>query len=115
MKLVTLFLLFSFVRYSAAQLSEVPPHTPSPQDTEAGSKIFHSHCAECHGPNGEGRRGPDLTRGALRHGATNAALFRIIAYGITGTQMPGSYFRRCDDQYRRPGNLPRCFSAPDFR
>jgi len=87
-----LFAFFSLASYLAAQLAEVPPHTPSPDDVKFGANIFHSHCAECHGLKGEGGRGPDLTRGGFRHGATDEALFRTITYGIAGTQMPGSYF-----------------------
>ena len=30
-----------------------------------GGKLFHVHCALCHGPNGEGGRGPLLTRAKL--------------------------------------------------
>ena len=93
MKLVfTLFVFHSLASYLAAQPREVPPHAPSPDDVRFGANIFHSHCAECHGLNGEGGRGPDLTRGSFRHGMTDEALFLTITYGITGTQMPGSYF-----------------------
>ena len=88
----TLFVFLSLASYLAAQPREAPPHTPSPDDVKFGANIFHSHCAECHGLNGEGGRGPDLTRGGYRHGMTDEALFRTITYGIAGTQMPGSYF-----------------------
>lgn len=89
---ITLFVFLSLASHMAAQHQEAPPHTQSPDDAKFGANIFHSHCAECHGLNGEGGRGPDLTRGAYRHGTTDEALFRTITYGITGTQMPGSYF-----------------------
>jgi cytochrome c oxidase cbb3-type subunit 3 len=93
MKLVfTLFVFLSLASCLTAQLSEVPPRTPSPNDVKFGANIFHSHCAECHGLSGEGGRGPDLTRGVYRHGSSDESLFRTITYGITGTQMPGSYF-----------------------
>lgn len=64
----------------------------SPSDVAAGGRIYHSHCAECHGLKGEGGRGPDLTRGEYRHGSSDAALFKTIDDGIPGTQMPGVYF-----------------------
>jgi cytochrome c oxidase cbb3-type subunit 3 len=63
-----------------------------PDAARLGAKIFRSHCAECHGLNGEGGRGPDLTRGVFRHGAGDQALFHTILDGIPGTQMPVSYF-----------------------
>jgi cytochrome c oxidase cbb3-type subunit 3 len=86
--------LFVFLLGSSltAQPHEVPAYVPSPDDVKFGANIFHSHCAECHGLHGEGGRGPDLTRGVFRHGPTDVALFRTITFGITGTQMPASYF-----------------------
>ena len=34
-------------------------------DVTAGAKTFRSHCAECHGLNGEGGRGPNLSDGVF--------------------------------------------------
>ncbi|MBM3775933.1 MAG: c-type cytochrome, partial [Acidobacteria bacterium] len=73
------------------ELAATNPHT-SPEDVQAGGRIFRSHCAECHGPKGGGGRGPDLRRGEYFHGSSDAALFRVILNGIPGTQMPGVYF-----------------------
>src|SRR6266487_1874454 len=67
------------------------PHT-TPADVAAGSKIFRSHCAECHGLKGEGGRGPNLTTGVFFHGNTDADLMRNISDGIPGTAMPGVFF-----------------------
>jgi putative heme-binding domain-containing protein len=61
-------------------------------DVEAGGRIYRSHCAECHGLQGEGGRGPNLQRGEYFHGSSNEALFRTINRGIPGTEMPGVYF-----------------------
>lgn len=71
------------------------PHT-APADVAAGTKIFRSHCAECHGLGGEGGRGPRLTTGVFFHGSLDADLFRNITDGISGTAMPGVFFS--DDQ-----------------
>ena len=60
-------------------------------DVAAGARAFRSHCAECHGLNGEGGRGADLTRGEYRHGSSDQALLKTISYGLPGTQMPGIY------------------------
>jgi len=77
---------------AAAQTEPVKnPHT-SPQDVAAGAKIFRSHCAECHGLNGEGGRGPALTGGEFFHGSSDADLMRNISRGIPGTEMPGVFF-----------------------
>jgi putative heme-binding domain-containing protein len=58
----------------------------------AGARIFRSHCAECHGMNGEGGRAPRLNTGVFFHGSTDADLTRNIADGIPGTAMPGVFF-----------------------
>jgi cytochrome c oxidase cbb3-type subunit 3 len=55
-----------------------------------GQKLFQVHCALCHGPNGEGGRGPMLTRAKLSRAPDDAALLRILEEGIRGTEMPGA-------------------------
>jgi len=59
-------------------------------DLAAGDRLFHFHCAECHGVDGTGGRGPDLTRGVYRHGSTDEELFQTIAKGVPGTPMPST-------------------------
>jgi putative heme-binding domain-containing protein len=55
-----------------------------------GEKLFQVHCVLCHGPKGEGGRGPMLTRAKLRRAPDDASLLRILEDGIRGTEMPGS-------------------------
>ena len=59
-------------------------------DNSAGERLYHLHCAECHGSNGQGGYGPDLTRGEYRHGSSDEALFHTIATGVPGTRMPAT-------------------------
>src|SRR5437867_11155970 len=59
-------------------------------DDSAGDRLFRLHCAECHGLDGQGGRGPDLTRGVFRHGSTDQALYQTISQGVMGTQMPAT-------------------------
>jgi cytochrome c oxidase cbb3-type subunit III len=87
-----LLISLALASYPGAQSQEAATHTPSQNAVTLGAKIFRSHCSDCHGLNGEGGRGPDLTRDNFRHGATDEALFRTITNGIPGTQMPVSYF-----------------------
>lgn len=75
----------------AVQQLELRNPKTSPEDVAAGGRIFRSHCAQCHGLNGEGGRGPDLTTGRFRHGASDGELLRTIMQGISGTEMPGIY------------------------
>ncbi|MFN7922187.1 MAG: c-type cytochrome [Bryobacteraceae bacterium] len=76
----------------AAQTPEIRNPRTSAADVAAGAKTFRSHCAECHGLNGEGRRGPNLTTGVYFHGSSDAELLANISDGIPGTEMPGLFY-----------------------
>jgi cytochrome c oxidase cbb3-type subunit III len=58
-------------------------------DSEQGGKLWSANCAVCHGPEGKGGRGPDLTSGKFRHGGTDDDFYWAIRNGIPGTGMPG--------------------------
>lgn len=60
----------------------------SPDDPEAGRKLYLGRCAHCHGQNGEGGRGVALNTGRFRHGGSPEELFRTIRNGIPNTEMP---------------------------
>ena len=60
----------------------------STADVDAGEQSFRARCAICHGVDGTGDRGPDLTRGVFRHGDSDRSLFMNILAGIPGTGMP---------------------------
>ena len=55
-----------------------------------GEKLFQHHCALCHGPKGEGGRGPMLTHAKLSRAPDDATLLKVIEDGIRGTEMPGA-------------------------
>jgi cytochrome c oxidase cbb3-type subunit 3 len=55
-----------------------------------GERQFRIGCAPCHGPQGEGGRGPSLTAAKLPRAPDDAALSTIISTGIPGTQMPAT-------------------------
>ena len=71
------------------RIQENPHKTEA--DVEAGAKVFRRSCSLCHGADGTGGDGPDLTRGVFRHGSSDAALFRNILTGIPNTGMGGIY------------------------
>ncbi|HKW99098.1 MAG TPA: c-type cytochrome [Bryobacteraceae bacterium] len=64
----------------------------SPGDIAAGAKTFRSHCAVCHGPNGEGGRGPRLASGVFYHGNSDQEILNNISNGIPGTEMPSMFY-----------------------
>ena len=89
--LVAAFCLTWITVGSAQQRENTNPHT-TPEDVAAGGRIYRSHCVECHGRDGTGGRGPDITRGDLRYGNSDAALADTISTGIPGTSMPLFFF-----------------------
>ena len=64
----------------------------SPEDVAAGGRIFRSHCASCHGLDGAGGKGPDLTPGVYRHGSEDLDLYNTISLGVPGSEMAGIFF-----------------------
>lgn len=53
----------------------------------AGMGIYRVRCADCHGMDARGIRGPDITQ-VWALGRTDEALFRTIRNGVPGTEMP---------------------------
>jgi putative heme-binding domain-containing protein len=82
-------LLGAFLFATAVAPPRVRSDTSVP-DVRAGGDLFVTECAGCHGRDGTGLRGPDLTHGMFRHGADAAALFRTIGGGIPASPMPGA-------------------------
>jgi len=79
-----------------AALEKVPSKVrrkPNPLDDNAdtllaGAKLFHEHCAECHGQAATGtKRGPSLVDDPIRR-ATPGALFWILSNGVIRRGMP---------------------------
>jgi cytochrome c oxidase cbb3-type subunit III len=60
------------------------------QEVARGRTLFDAQCAYCHGADGDGGRGANLARTALRRAPTDEALFRVVNRGIPGTGMPGN-------------------------
>ena len=57
-------------------------------DVAMGGARFKIYCAECHGKEGRGGRGPDLASGRWTHGGSDTDLARSIAKGVTSAGMP---------------------------
>jgi cytochrome c oxidase cbb3-type subunit III len=69
-----------------APLPDTNPFS-SDADIQQGAALFQTHCSYCHGSNGEGGRGADLTAGIYRRGGRDLELFAAIRLGIPGTEM----------------------------
>jgi putative heme-binding domain-containing protein len=63
------------------------PHLGNAQSIRSGMALYRIRCADCHGLDARGYRGPDLT--ALLSGdTTDERLFQTIRKGVPGTDMP---------------------------
>ena len=95
---IPLFLASSFLGAQEGQdrsdnrdkdLPDTNPYS-SPADMATGRQYFLGHCAQCHGPEGEGGRGVNLTTGHYRHGSSDRQLYMTLRRGVPGSEMPGS-------------------------
>lgn len=68
---------------------EVAPTQAFAEDADAlriGMGVYRLRCADCHGTDARGVRGPDLTQ-LWAAGRTDEGIFRTITEGIAGTNM----------------------------
>src|SRR5437667_8203903 len=65
------------------------PHLGNPDSIRAGMTLYRVRCADCHGLDASGYRGPDLMA-LLAGGVTDQRLFQTMRKGVPGTEMPSS-------------------------
>jgi putative heme-binding domain-containing protein len=65
------------------------PHLGNPQSIRSGMALYRIRCADCHGLDARGYRGPDLTT-LLAGDMTDERLFQTIRKGVPGTDMPAT-------------------------
>jgi len=65
------------------------PHLGNPQSIRNGMALYRIRCADCHGLDAGGYRGPDLIA-VLAGGATDERLFQTLRKGVPGTEMPAA-------------------------
>lgn len=56
---------------------------------DRGKALFATNCASCHGADGGGVIGPNLTDAAWLHGRTAPALVKVVTEGVPPKGMPG--------------------------
>lgn len=64
------------------------PAIGNPVAIAAGQKLFLASCAGCHGPTGDGGRGPNLRERGAWHPLEDDTMFTIIQKGLAGADMP---------------------------
>jgi cytochrome c oxidase cbb3-type subunit 3 len=79
-------------------VTAVAASAQNPGAENAGREFYLGHCSHCHGPEGEGGRGVNLTTGRYRLSTTDDDLLRVIRAGIPGTEMPPSRLPAADIQ-----------------
>ena len=65
------------------------PHLGNPQSIRSGMALYRIRCADCHGLDARGYRGPDLTA-LLAGDMSDERLFQTIRKGVPGTDMPAT-------------------------
>jgi putative heme-binding domain-containing protein len=78
---------------------------------KAGMGLFRIRCADCHGIDAKGVRGPDLTQ-IWSSGRTDDGLFRTLRTGVPGTEMPAIDVRTPDDEVWKLLAYLRTIAAP---
>ncbi|WP_051359977.1 cbb3-type cytochrome c oxidase N-terminal domain-containing protein [Adhaeribacter aquaticus] len=82
---------------NANEKTDYKPLTEAPK-LEAGHSSFTQNCAACHGQNGEGMVGPNLTDEFWLHGGDVNDIFKTIKYGVTSKGMVAWQSKLSDDQ-----------------
>jgi PQQ-dependent dehydrogenase (methanol/ethanol family) len=77
----------------------------------AGRRLYDQTCQSCHGPAGQGDRGPALNAGTFVRGSEDGDLFHTIRAGVSGTQMP-AFARLNDEQTWQLVSYIRSLTAP---
>jgi cytochrome c oxidase cbb3-type subunit 3 len=67
---------------TATNVASLEKLLTDPTTIATGKEVFIAKCVACHGNNGEGLVGPNLTDDYWIHGATPADVYRVIAEGV---------------------------------
>jgi putative heme-binding domain-containing protein len=65
------------------------PHLGKAESIRSGMALYRIRCADCHGMDATGYRGPDLTA-LMSTDVSDERLFQTIRKGVPGTEMPSS-------------------------
>ncbi len=97
---MTLVVLLSAVAGGGLTAQNLPDKNPfegNPEAILAGMGGFRQRCADCHGTDGRGVRGPDITQ-IWSSGRTDQGLFKTIRGGVPSTEMPAFIAPRTSDR-----------------
>ena len=81
-------MILALLLTATLQQPSANPLAGDPAAPGDGRALFAKACGTCHGPDGQGDRGPSLTRATFTHGQEDSQIFNSIRAGIAGSQMP---------------------------
>src|SRR5688572_27662963 len=73
------------------------PFEGNPEAILAGMGGYRVRCADCHGTDGRGVRGPDITQ-VWNTGRTDQGLFNTVRRGVPNSEMPAFVAPRTSDR-----------------
>jgi len=88
------------ITWAAPAAQTTPTRNPlegNPDAILAGMGGYRVRCADCHGLDGRGVRGPDITQ-VWNSGRTDDGLFKTIRSGVPGSEMPAFVAPRTSDR-----------------
>jgi len=97
--------VFAWVAFGALMLGQqapvrhpaaANPHLGNRESIRGGMALYRVRCADCHGLDATGYRGPDLIA-AMAGGMPDERLFDTIRKGVPGTEMPAQGLDTADD------------------
>ena len=116
--LASTFALLCMVNAGPLAAQDVAPTTAFADDPDAirlGMGVYRLRCADCHGTDARGVRGPDLTQ-IWASGRTDEGIFRTITEGVSGTTMrPIDRVRTRDSEIWQVIAYLRSLAAPPHR
>jgi len=95
--LITLAAALASVEVAAQDLPDANPFEGDAEAVLAGMGGFRQRCADCHGTDARGVRGPDITQ-VWASGRTDRGLFETIRRGVRSTEMPAFTAPRTSDR-----------------
>jgi putative heme-binding domain-containing protein len=84
-------------RLAAQDVPQKNPFEGNQEAIRAGLGGFRQRCADCHGTDARGVRGPDITQ-IWASGRTDPGLFMTIRNGVANTEMPAFLAPRTSDR-----------------
>lgn len=72
----------------AARAQALSDHQYTTEAIQAGSRVYTSECALCHGTNGDDVDGVDLRLGQFRRARSDDDIRRVITTGVSNARMP---------------------------